>query len=39
MYALFEKGCADDFRRKPLNYFLTPMPAGVGVRKVLRSFF
>ena len=34
MYALFEIVNTDSFRRKPINYFLTPMPNGVGVRKV-----
>ena len=37
MCALFKRGRTDDFRRKPLNYFSTPMPVGVGVEKAFAS--
>ena len=39
MYALVEKGSADDFRRKHLNNSFTPMPSGVGVKEVFAELF
>jgi len=39
MYALFEKGSTDDFRRKPPNYSFTTMALAIVVKEVFAELF